>query len=246
VRCLQSQNLQHSQKQEGEVVKVICPACKTAYDIEQQNTPIEAECPCGQTFIVPAAAPTAAPPRYAPTAAPPCYAPTAAPPRYAPTAAPPRYAPTAAQPQPQPIPAPTIEAKKTDAETEIWSGSPSWVYYLSSYLIGILMITSIVLSPLGIIFIVCARLDRRSKIYLITQRRISTQQGIISRLSNEVRIKDIRVINVKQGIFERMAGVGTIEIGTAGHAGIEVRLAGVPTPFELRDKIRSLMDDQTS
>lgn len=33
-------------------MKAICPRCKAEYDVEQQATEIEAECPCGQKFIV--------------------------------------------------------------------------------------------------------------------------------------------------------------------------------------------------
>lgn len=33
-------------------MKAICPRCKAEYDVEQQETEIEAECPCGQKFIV--------------------------------------------------------------------------------------------------------------------------------------------------------------------------------------------------
>ena len=196
-------------------MKIICPRCKAEYDIEPQPTEIEAECPCGQKFIVPAVATSSSS--------------------------------SVVNPHSDLLHSkvPTIQRtsfpdqqKTLDYETEVWSGSPSWVHYLDCHLLGLILLPIVI----GVVFILYAELDRRTRIFVVTKKRITTQEGIISRQTNEVRIKDVRSINVKQNCFERMVGIGTIEIGSSGHAGIEARLLGIPSPFEVRDRIRLLMD----
>ena len=47
---------------------------------------------------------------------------------------------------------------------------------------------------------------------------------------------------MKQSIIDRMFDIGTIEIGSAGTASVEVSFHGIPNPEQLRDTIRQLKD----
>jgi uncharacterized membrane protein YdbT with pleckstrin-like domain len=58
-----------------------------------------------------------------------------------------------------------------------------------------------------------------------------------------VGIRDVRAINVKQGILARIFGIGTVEVGSAGTAGIEVRFVGINSPVIVRDMIRRQKDE---
>jgi uncharacterized membrane protein YdbT with pleckstrin-like domain len=64
-----------------------------------------------------------------------------------------------------------------------------------------------------------------------------SKSGIISRSTSEVTMKDIRSMDLKQGIFERIFGLGTVQIGSAGHAGIEVQFSGIPGAPKVKDMI---------
>ena len=116
---------------------------------------------------------------------------------------------------------------------------PSYMYYLSHFLLGVLLL----FFGIGFLIIIYALLDRNTKLYTLTNKRVTAKAGIISRQVNEVGIRDIKSINVKQGIFERLFGLGTVEIASAGTAGIEVTFAGVSNPMRVRDLIRREKDE---
>ena len=136
----------------------------------------------------------------------------------------------------------TPKPKKTGVlvENEIWKGPPSYLYYLGHFIFGVLLLP---LFGLGLLIIILALLDRNTRIYTLTNKRVMSKAGIISRQVHEVGIRDIRAINVKQGILERIFGLGTVEVGSAGTAGIEVTFVGITSPVSVRDMIRRQKDE---
>ena len=138
--------------------------------------------------------------------------------------------------------APTPKPKKTGVlvENEIWKGHPSWLYYLGHFIFGVLLLP---LFGLGLLIILIALLDRNTRIYTVTNKRVMSKAGIISRHMHEVGIRDIRAINVRQGIIERLFGIGAVEVGSAGTAGIEVKFVGITDPIKVRDMIRRQKDE---
>ena len=140
-------------------------------------------------------------------------------------------------------PAPQRKRSNLQIENDIWTGKPSYLYYIWHFIFGILLLP---LFGFGLLFILYALLDRNTKVYTLTNKRVMSKAGIISRRVNEVGVKDIRNINVKQGIFERLFGVGTVEIASAGTADIEVRFIGVNDPIRARDLIRREKDEADS
>lgn len=132
-------------------------------------------------------------------------------------------------------------------ENEIWKGNPSYLYYLGHFFFGVLMILlGPYLWPGGLFIILYALLDRKAKLYMLTNKCVMSKAGIISRQIHEVGTKDIRNINVKQGILERLFGLGTVEIASAGTAGIEVEFKGIRDPMRIRDLIRQEKDEADS
>ena len=137
---------------------------------------------------------------------------------------------------------PPLQPKKSklQVENDLWKSNPSYLYYLSHFIFGVL---SLPLFGLGLLFIVYALLDRNTKLYTLTNKRVMSKVGIISRKIHEVGVRDIRNINVKQGILERLFGLGTVEIASAGTAGVEISFAGIKDPMRARDLIRREKDE---
>jgi len=135
--------------------------------------------------------------------------------------------------------------QEDSSEETIWRGHPSHYYYMMHYIIGalFLLIAAIVghnvwLYAFGIaligyplIYIYCCK-------FTITSKRVKTSTGIISRSIDEVYIKNIRSVNVKQDLFERIFNLGTVNIGSAGTAGIEISFSRIPEPVKIKDKIQ--------
>ena len=128
----------------------------------------------------------------------------------------------------------------TEPEKEIWEGHPAGLYYLTHWILGILLLPA---SGIGLLLIIYAILDRNTRVYTHTTRKVMAKVGIISRKTHEISIRDVRTINMNQGILERIFGLGSVQIGSAGTGGVEVEFKGVTNPLEVRDAIRKTKDE---
>ena len=146
-------------------------------------------------------------------------------------------------------------------EKKIWEGHPSGLYYLGYWISGILLLLFAISSVLftaeagarmcgfivwflpGFFLIIYAILDQKTRTFTHTSRRVMAKGGIISRKNDEVAIGDIRSIHMRQGIVERLFGLGTVQIASAGTAGIEVEFKGIQNPAKVRDQIRRTKDE---
>lgn len=124
-------------------------------------------------------------------------------------------------------------------ERTIWEGHPSALYYLGNWIVGVLLLP---FCGLGLIFIIYAILDQQTKVFMLTNKRVMSKVGIISRTTHEVTITDVRSINMQQSVSERLFGLGTVQIGSAGTAGIEVEFSGIANAATVRDRIRQSKD----
>lgn len=119
-------------------------------------------------------------------------------------------------------------------ETIIWQGQPSYLSYITFFILGA------VLAPLvgiGIVIIIWAILDRNHRFYKVTNRRVSVQSGIIGRATSEVEIRDIRNVKMLQQVIDRLLGFGNVGISSAGTGEVEVIFAGVANPAGVRDLV---------
>jgi len=83
--------------------------------------------------------------------------------------------------------------------------------------------------------------------YIFFGRGIESRDGILSLQTRVTRIRfeDVRVIEVHQSIFQRILGIGQVDIGTAATAEVEIMMYGVLRPSLIqevtiaeRDRIR--------
>jgi len=129
--------------------------------------------------------------------------------------------------------------QENQQEKTIWQGNPSHYNYLGAYIIGGLLVLAY---GLGLIIIFGALLHKNSQVFTVTNKRVKSKKGILARTTREVALKDIRSINLKQSIIERLCSLGTIEIGSAGTAGIEVSFNGIVQAPKIKNTIAELKD----
>lgn len=135
-----------------------------------------------------------------------------------------------------PRPGPHGPARTTPAtEVTRWEGSPSYLYYIPLFTLGTILVLGY---GIGLLIILYGILDRKGKVYTVTNKRVHVKAGIVSRRTSEVGIRDRRSIIMKQSILERLFGLGSVAVGSAGTAGLEVVFAGIPNPEALRALIR--------
>lgn len=130
--------------------------------------------------------------------------------------------------------------QKIITENELWRGKPSYLRYMAYFILGIVFIPAY---GIGLLIIILTFLERNTKYFLVTNKRVISKTGIIARTIHEVSIKDIRSIFVRQGVSERLLGLGAVDIASAGTAGVEVTFFGIKNPVSTRELIRRLKDE---
>ena len=72
----------------------------------------------------------------------------------------------------------------------------------------------------------------------VTDERVSLRKGILSKFTNDVYLTDIRNVQIYQSFWQRIFGVGSVAISSAGNDGVEIEVKGIPNP----DKIKEIID----
>jgi uncharacterized membrane protein YdbT with pleckstrin-like domain len=81
-------------------------------------------------------------------------------------------------------------------------------------------------------------LKRKATKLTVTDQRTSLRRGLLSRHITEVYHSDVRNIELRQTLLQRIFRVGTIGVSSAGQAGMEIFVKGMPYP----DKIKEIID----
>ena len=81
-------------------------------------------------------------------------------------------------------------------------------------------------------------LTTKSATLTVTNKRTIQRTGLFLKKTTEVLHRDVRNIEINQSMFQRMFGVGSIGITSAGQSGIEVQLSGVRDP----DGVKAVID----
>ncbi len=80
-------------------------------------------------------------------------------------------------------------------------------------------------------------------LYTVDQEHIESHRGILARRVRSIRIRDLRNVNVRQSIAQRLFGVGDVEFSSAAGGDIEVTFFGVADPLEVKDLAQRLQGE---
>lgn len=135
--------------------------------------------------------------------------------------------------------------------------NPSWLRYGRELLLtGLLLMATpllyLVSSPWFIatasgaaVLVLTVWIARSSHEYLVTEERVEHLWGIIGRSSHEVRICDIRSIDVHERGIAGALGLGTVDFSSAANAGIEVSFRHVRDAHDIKVLVRGLQKAQS-
>jgi len=147
------------------------------------------------------------------------------------------------------------------AEEELWSGtySPKAMagkFAAATVLTAIGIVAAAVAGPPGwlalvigaaivwgglILVLAYRRLTVR---YRLTNFRFFHEEGLLSRVGNRVEVIDIDDVTVKQGLVERMFGVGTISILSSDTSHPKLSLPGIDDAKRVADMIDGVRRDE--
>ncbi|MFP6854347.1 MAG: PH domain-containing protein [Opitutales bacterium] len=101
-------------------------------------------------------------------------------------------------------------------------------------------IISIILVPVfgaGLILLLYWWLKVKGISLMVSNERITLRRGILSKHINEVFLSDIRNVQINQSFFQRIFGVATIAVSTAGQADVEIAVDGLRDPQKIKEII---------
>jgi uncharacterized membrane protein YdbT with pleckstrin-like domain len=122
-----------------------------------------------------------------------------------------------------------------EGEQVVWSGRPSWRGRISIVAPGILVTAAVVAVlvwadvsrtvtvVVGLVVlavtVVWALLETIRWKYTITDRRVFVRHGLVSVNEQTARLERVQDLTLHQTLFDRLFGVGTLQIDTAGSEG---------------------------
>lgn len=102
------------------------------------------------------------------------------------------------------------------------------------FLLALLLVFAVV----GIFMLLWWYLSTRASRIVITDSDVMLETGILSKDRRECRIEDVRTVRVSQSFANRLFGVGSVEIYTAGDEP-EIAIAGIPDPDRVREIVKA-------
>jgi uncharacterized membrane protein YdbT with pleckstrin-like domain len=130
----------------------------------------------------------------------------------------------------------TEPAAATDAT--LWTGHPSHWHYFWMWFFGILLIPIVV----GILMIIWIFVDRARRTYMVTNAKIIFESGLIAKSSNEIRIRDVRSINLAKHGMVGFLGVGDLEFSSSATDKAEIVFSSIAHASDVRDLVRKHQD----
>ena len=80
---------------------------------------------------------------------------------------------------------------------------------------------------------------RYSWLYTIDAESIESSHGLIARRVQSIRIRDLRNINIRQTVMQRLLDVGDVEFSSAAGGDVEVIFYGAPDPMGLKEYVQA-------
>ena len=119
-------------------------------------------------------------------------------------------------------------AGPADTQSVLLEVRPSWWNYGWHLLFAWLLVPLII-----------ALYRRHSFVMRIYSDRVSIEEGFWSKESSEFFIKDIRSIEVRQGVWGRLVGIGDVTISTAATVDAAEEASGVAHPDVIKELLIS-------
>ena len=123
----------------------------------------------------------------------------------------------------------------TQEETAIFELKPAYRAHLG------LLVWGVLLAPVGIGLILLARAWYRvaSTRYRLTTQRLFAQTGLIAKNLEEVELFRVKDVTLRQGVLDRLLGVGTVTVLSTDDTAPKLELAGIRDPVAAKEALRT-------
>jgi uncharacterized membrane protein YdbT with pleckstrin-like domain len=114
-----------------------------------------------------------------------------------------------------------------EAHPAMFRAHPFW------FILCVLLIAAL---GIGIVILLYWYIKTRATALTVTDQELMYERGILSKDRTSVSLKHIRSVNIAQGFVNRIMGVGTVQISTAGDEP-EFTIADMPDPYVIQEAI---------
>ena len=121
----------------------------------------------------------------------------------------------------------------TDEQVQ-WSGHPSQWQNLGWFLLCLLVIP--------IPYAIWKWLETNSTVYTLTDQRLKFTRGVVGKTTEDLELYRVRDSKFEQGLFERMVGLGNIQLFTTDETSPSIVLPYIADAEGVREKIRALVE----
>lgn len=137
-------------------------------------------------------------------------------------------------------------------ERILFHGHPSWLSYAKGLFLCFLLAAAGALAvPFGLRYaalgfllatatFTCVGIARFSRDYFITEERVEVLWGVLGRSSKEVRVRDIRSIDVRESWISGLLGLGSVDFSSSANAGVEVAFESIRKAHGVKELVRQL------
>jgi uncharacterized membrane protein YdbT with pleckstrin-like domain len=81
-----------------------------------------------------------------------------------------------------------------------------------------------------VVLIAIAQIRRLQTTYSITNRRLTIESGLVSRVLHQTRLERVQNVNSTQTLLDRLLAIGAVDFDTAGEAEFDFSFRGVGDP----------------
>lgn len=138
-----------------------------------------------------------------------------------------------------------------EEEQVIWTGRPSLRGRMAILVPGVLLtvlalvvclwadlsatVTVVAVGIVALVTVVWAFIETLRWKYTITNRRVFVRNGLVSVQEQTARLERVQDITLHQTLFDRMFGVGSLQIDTAGSSGGALEFKALVEPTHVRE-----------
>ena len=119
-------------------------------------------------------------------------------------------------------------------ETIVWAGHPSQWQNIGWFIACLLLVP--------IPFALWKWLETRNTIYSLSDQRLKFTRGVLTKTTEDLELYRVRDTKFEQGFFERMVGLGRIQLFTTDESSPSIVLPFIQDAEAVREKIRGLVE----
>lgn len=119
-------------------------------------------------------------------------------------------------------------------ETIVWTGHPSQWQNIGWFIACLLLVP--------IPFALWKWLETRNTIYSLSDQRLKFTRGVLTKTTEDLELYRVRDTKFEQGFFERMVGLGHVQLFTTDESSPGIVLPYIHDAEAVREKIRGLVE----